>query len=104
MPAHPTLFVKKSIYDKYGVFKTDYKIAADYEIIARLFGKHKISYSYIKKPIVKMRVGGVSTNGFKSAYINNVENIRACKSNGIYTNMFMLFRRYPRKLLGLLKK
>ena len=103
MPAHPTFFVKREIYEKYGLFKTDYKIAADYELLTRFIGKNKISYSYIKEPIVKMRMGGASTSGIKSNYILNKEIIRACKENGIYTNWLMVLSKYPKKILGLFK-
>jgi len=104
MPAHPTFFVKKEVYEKFGVFKTDYKIAADYELLTRFLARNKITYSYIKKPIVKMRIGGASTNGIKSNYILNKEIIRACRENNIYTNWIMVLSKLPQKVLGLLKK
>ena len=104
MPAHPTFFVKKEIYEKYGVFKTDYKIAADYELLTRFLAKNNINYSYIKEPIIKMRIGGASTSGIRSNYILNKEIIRACKENGIYTNWLMVLSKYPKKILGLFKK
>ncbi|WP_331774328.1 glycosyltransferase family 2 protein [Sulfurospirillum sp. 1612] len=104
MPAHPTFFVKRKYYRKYGVFKTDYKIAADYEILTRFLAKYSISYSYLKEPIIKMRIGGISTQGLKSNYILNKEIIRACKENNIYTNWFMVLSKYPRKILGLFQR
>lgn len=104
MPAHPTFFVKKEFYEKYGLYKTDYKIAADYELLTRFLAKYKISYSYIKEPIIKMRMGGVSTQGFMSNYILNKEIIRACKENSIDTNWLMVLSKYPKKILGLLYK
>lgn len=104
MPAHPTFFVKREIYEKYGYFKTDYKIAADYELLVRFLGKFKISYFYYQAPIVKMRTGGVSTNNLKSNYTLNKEILRACKENNIYTNLIMILSKYPQKLLGLFKK
>lgn len=104
MPAHPTFFVKRKIYKKYGLFKTDYKIAADYELLTRFLAKNKISYSYIKEPIVKMRIGGASTSGIKSNYVLNREIIRACKENDIYTNWLMVLSKYPKKILGLFKR
>jgi len=104
MPAHPTFFLKREIYEKYGIFKTDYKIAADYELLARFLEKNKISFSYINEAIVKMRIGGASTSGIKNTYILNKEIIRACKENNIYTNWFMVLSKYPKKILGLLKK
>lgn len=104
MPAHPTFFVKKEVYQKYGLFKTDYKIAADYELLTRFLGKNNVSSSYIKEPIVKMRIGGASTSGIKSNYILNKEIIRACSENGIYTNWLMVLSKYPKKILGLFKR
>lgn len=104
MPAHPTFFVKRWVYEKYGVFKIDYKIAADYELLTRFIAKYKISYSYIKKSIVKMRVGGASTSGIKSNYILNKEIIRACRENDIDTNWVKVLSKYPKKILGLFKR
>ena len=104
MPAHPTFFVKREVYEKYGDFKTDYKIAADYEILVRFIAKYKISYYYLKEVIIKMRIGGVSTQGIKSNYVLNKEIIRGCRENGIYANWFMVLSKYPKKLLGLIKK
>ena len=103
MPAHPTFFVKREMYEKYGVFKTDYKIAADYELLVRFLAKKKVSYSYMQEPIVKMRIGGASTSGIKSNYILNKEIIRACKENDIDTNWFKILSKYPKKILGLIK-
>ena len=57
MPGHPSCFLKREIYEKYGYFKTDYKIAADYEILTRFMAKYGISYTYIPKVFVKMRTG-----------------------------------------------
>ena len=104
MPAHPTFFVKREFYQKYGLYKIDYKIAADYELLTRFLYKYNVSYSYLNKTIVKMRVGGVSTSGLKSNYILNQEIIRACKENGIQTNWFKVLSKYPSKLLGLIKR
>jgi len=103
MPAHPTFFVKRKAYEKYGVFRTDLKIAADFDILARFLYIHKISYSYTKEVLVKMRTGGVSTS-FNSIWINNIETLRVCRDNGIKTNIFKILSKYPAKILGLLKK
>ena len=61
-PPHPAFFMKRDLFTKYGLFKTDYLIAADFELMVRLMYRYKISYSYIPKTITKMRVGGISTN------------------------------------------
>lgn len=101
MPAHPTFFLKRSAYTAYGLFKTDYKIAADYELLVRLLYKYKLTYFYLPEVLIKMRMGGVSTSGFKSNMILNQEIIRACRENGIQTNMFKVLSKYPKKILGL---
>ena len=61
MPAHSTFFVKRSCYERHGLFDIDYKIAADFELLARFFWRHRISFSYIPKVLIKMRAGGIST-------------------------------------------
>ena len=65
MPPHPTFFVKKEVYKKYGLYKINYKIAADYEMLVRLLFVNKVTYSYINLPIVKMRDGGISSGSLQ---------------------------------------
>ena len=57
MPAHPTLFLNRELFKQYGMFKTDYLIAADFELVARLFGARRVRYSYLPGVSVKMRIG-----------------------------------------------
>lgn len=104
MPAHPTLFLKRDIFRDYGCFKTDYRIAADYELVVRLFRRHRIGYHYIPDVLVKMRVGGVSTRGVKSNYILSREIVRACRENGVKTNLFKVLLKYPAKLMELVRR
>lgn len=101
MPAHPTLFIKRKLFDRHGLFKTDYKIAADYEMVARLFWKHQIRYKYIPDVLVKMRMGGVSTSGVRSNYILSKEIVRACKENDISTSLPRVLLKYPLKIMEL---
>jgi len=83
MPAHPTLYVKKSIYDKYGVFDLKYNIAADYDFILRIFGQENLSFFYLPKTIVKMRIGGASNKNLKNILQKSKEDYRAIKTNNI---------------------
>lgn len=104
MPPHPTFFVKKSVYDTYGLYKTDYQVAADYEMFIRLLYKNNVSYSYIHKAIVKMRVGGLSGgHGIVHKILNNIEVIRAMNNNGINSNHFLILRKYPIKVMEIIK-
>lgn len=98
MPAHPTFFVRRKYYEKYGLFKTDYKIAADYEMLIRLLYVHKLKYQYLPMTMVVMRKGGVSSRGLHSNVILNREIHKACKDNGIYTNYAMIYSKYIFKL------
>jgi hypothetical protein len=104
MPAHPTFFVKKALYDKVGPYSLDYQISADYEMLIRLLWVQKASYAYLQKPMVRMRHGGVSTSGIGRNWLLNKEIVKACKANGIYTNIAILVLKIPRKLLSLIKK
>lgn len=104
MPAHPTFFVKRICYERCGMFKTDYKIAADYELLVRYLSKHNISFSYIPRVIIKMRAGGVSTKSIKSNWILNNEIIRACRENGIETNILKVYSKYFVKWFQLLNR
>jgi glycosyltransferase involved in cell wall biosynthesis len=104
MPPHPSSFIKKSLYDKYGLYKINYKISADYEIFIRFLLVHKARFKHINKTLVRMRDGGVSTSGIKSSITLNNEIVKACKENGIYTNIFILFFKLPFKVLELFKR
>lgn len=99
MPPHPTFYCKKSCYEKAGWYRTDYRIAADFEMLARLLLRHNISWSFIDDTLVKMRSGGLSSSGLKSNWVVNREIIRACKENGLYTNIFLLALKLPVRLL-----
>lgn len=98
MPAHPTFFVYRKAFQDYGYYDTSFSIAADFELMVRLFLKFKISYKYINIDLMKMRTGGVSTRSLKSTFIINKENLRALKKNGFYSNYVFLFSRYLIKI------
>lgn len=83
MPPHPTFFVKKEIYKQYGLFNTDFKIAADYDIILRFLGKHKISTAYLPVVMIKMRVGGESNKSIKNIIKKMKEDVKALKKNNL---------------------
>lgn len=101
MPAHPTFFVRRKFYEQFGLFKTDYRIAADYELLIRFLYVHKLRYKYLPITMVNMRKGGVSSNGIKSNIILNNEIIRGCRENGISTNVFKVYPKYFIKLFEL---
>ncbi len=104
MPAHTAMFIKKSVYEKYNHFKTNYRICADYEFLCRISKNNSIKSIYTSNPYIKMQTGGISTGGIKNTIVLNREVLRACLENDIYTNIFMIFSKYPSKILQFLKK
>ena len=96
MPPHPTFFVKKNVYQKYGVFNTSYKIAADYDIMMRILSKPEIRVAYSPTTTVKMRVGGISNRSASNISIKIKEDLRAARNNlngGIFTVIFKNLRK-----------
>jgi glycosyltransferase involved in cell wall biosynthesis len=98
MPAHPSFYATKKCFELFGYYYTDYKIAADYELLMRFMYTHKISSSYINENLVYMRTGGVSNQNLNSRYILNKEIIKACKANNVNTNMALLSLKYFNKI------
>lgn len=97
-PAHPTFYIKKSVYDKYGLFDLSFKLAADFEIMLRFLDKHKITTAYLEEPLVKMRLGGETNKSFKNIYNQNKECIRAFKKNDlkVIKILYPFFRILPK--------
>jgi glycosyltransferase involved in cell wall biosynthesis len=98
MPAHPSFYVKRELFGKLGSYKTDYKIAADFELLARFMYVNQIRCKYIEMPFVSMRTGGVSNKSILSNIILNKEIARACKENGIHTNYINIYSKYFTKV------
>jgi len=103
MPAHPALYLRREVFEQCGKFRTDYAIAADYELIARVFGKYRRKARYLPEVWVKMRPGGVSTRGLRSNWIISREIVRACRENGIPTNLFRVCLKYPMKMMEMFR-
>ena len=83
VPPHPTFFARKRIYEQYGNFDLDYTLAADYELLARLLERHRITSVYVPKIFVKMRLGGATNKSIANILKQNIEILRACKKNKI---------------------
>ncbi|MEW6107760.1 MAG: glycosyltransferase family 2 protein [Nitrospirota bacterium] len=103
MPPHPTFFVKRRVYEKYGLFNTDFRIAADYELMLRFLGKHRISTFYIPEVLIKMRVGGASNRSIPNLIRKSSEDYRAIRMHGI-GRFPTLFRKNLSKIPQFFKK
>lgn len=104
MPPHPTFFVKKSVYEKHGVFNTQLKLSADYELMLRFLQKNKISVSYIPDVLVKMRVGGKSNVSLSNRIKANREDRFAWKLNDMKPSLFTLLLKPVSKAVQFFKR
>ncbi len=83
VPPHPTFFARRSVYEKYGIFNLKYRLAADFELLARLLEHYEITTRYIPETMIKMRTGGVTNRSYLNIIRQNVEIFRACRENDI---------------------
>lgn len=102
MPPHPTFFVRKEIYNKYGKFDLQFTSAADYELMLRLIHKNKIRLAYLNEFIVKMRIGGKSNVTVKNRVTANLEDRKAWEVNGLKPRFYTLTLKPLRKILQFL--
>ncbi len=104
-PAHPSFFVRKNIYEKYGVFDLNIKISADFELMLRFLERYKISSSYLNKVIVKMRIGGESNRSIKNIILGNLQVLKAFDKNKIKVNKILyFFYRFIPKIIQIIYK
>jgi hypothetical protein len=104
MPPHPTFFVRRSVYEKVGLFDTNLRSAADYEMMLRILVRHEMKAVYLPHVIVKMRSGGMSNASLKNRLRANREDRRAWKINGLKPYFFTLYLKPLRKVTQFLKK
>jgi len=104
MPAHPASFIKKSIYEDIGCYRTDLEIAADFEFMVRFFLKNSFFYLKTNMPYVRMRSGGVSNSGFNSFVTVSKEIKKSFLINSMNASMLFICLRLPIKFFQLFKK
>ena len=99
-PGHTALFLKKKVYDDYGLYNLDFKLVADFELMLRVFDKHKIKTCYLQEYLIKMRLGGITNKSLKNIYKQNIECIKAFKCNNLNVNklLYPFFRLLPKLL------
>ena len=104
MPPHPTFFVRKEVYEKFGGFNTELKLSADYELMLRLIHKNNIKLAYLPQVIVKMRMGGVSNVSFFVKLKANLEDKLAWKLNGMKPKFSTIIMKPLRKIKQYFKR
>ena len=96
-PAHPTFFVRKQIYEKYGLFNPVFILAADFELMLRFLEKYKIISTHMPEPIVRMRLGGKTNKNIRNIIRQNIECYKAFKINDLPVSiLYPLYRLLPK--------
>lgn len=98
MPPHPSVYIRRELFDQYGLYKLGYDIAADYELLIRYLRMAKLRTRYLNESLVRMRMGGKSTRGWKSFKTLNKEIVRANLENGYFCCFPMLLPKYLFKI------
>ena len=86
-PPHPTFFVRRSVYEKFGNFDVNYKIASDFDLMMRFLEIYKIKSRYISEVWVKMRTGGISNKSLKNIWLQNKEILNSFSKNNLSVNL-----------------
>ena len=100
MPAHPSVYVRREVFDRVGGYKLGYDISADFEWMVRLLCRSRVKSRYLPRSIVTMRLGGKSTAGLKAMLKLNRENVRANRENGYFCCLPMMLPKYFFKIWG----
>lgn len=98
VPPHPSLFVRSKVYKELDLFDLQYKLAADYELMLRMFKKHNFKSKYINRLIVKMRLGGATNQSFSNIVNQNKEILRAWKNNNLRVPFYLMPLRIFKRL------
>lgn len=98
LPAHPTFFVRRKIYEKYGLFDLQYRIQSDFELTMRFLAVHKIKSVYIPDILIRMRMGGTTNNSAMNFIKGNLESYRACKKHGLKIMPWFFLTKWAQRL------
>ena len=98
VPPHPALFVRNNVYKKAGLFDLQYKLAADYELMLRMFKKHHFKSKYFNRLIVKMRLGGATNQSFTNIVVQNKEILKAWRNNDLRAPLYLMPLRIFKRL------
>ena len=103
-PPHPSMFIRKFIFNKYGCFDTKFHLAADYELMIRLFVVNNLSSKFIKNTLIQMNHGGLSSKNMKNIILSNIEAYLSWKKNGYGFLIFIFFTKPILKIFQLFIK
>lgn len=98
MPAHQSMFIRKSVYEKYGLYDESFKVCGDYEFVARIYKSNEIKDYFLDQISTYMEYGGASNGNFKKLIIVNMEILRGCRMNNYDTNYIKIYSKYFSKI------
>lgn len=104
LPGHPTLYLRREVYEQFGVYRTDYRIAADYEFMVRILYRKQVKLSYLPEILIHMSYGGTSSSSLNAYLMSLKEGHRALKENQVPFAWFTDLCRTARVLLQFVKK
>lgn len=102
--AHPSTFFRKECFEKWGYYSLDYGMYGDFELLCRFIWKNKAKMRYLPLCTTVMRMGGASTNGWRTTLKINQSDLRALKANGCWSCLLFLYLRYLVKIWGFVWK
>ena len=100
MVPHPSFYVRRECFERLGGYSLDYRICADFELELRYLGLAKLRSVYLPECVVVMRMGGMSTSGWRANMVINREDLRALRSHGIWSCMPLIYLKYLFKIWG----
>ena len=103
-PAHPSTFFRREWFGRLGGYSLDYSITADFEFMHRLFAVHRARARYLPLCTTRMRLGGVSTNGFKANLEINRQDLAALRAHGVRSCLPLIYLKYFAKIFGYLRR
>jgi glycosyltransferase involved in cell wall biosynthesis len=102
VPPHPSLYLRKSVYDKIGGFNIDFKLASDYDFMLRVFKSQCFNIIYLPKRFVRMRLGGATNQNFRNIYLGNLEILKSWDLNNYKRPFLLMPKRLIKRLLQFL--
>lgn len=103
VPPHPSLFLKSKVYKEAGLFNLQYKLAADYEFMLRVFKLHRFESFYLHRLMVRMRLGGATNKSAKNIVNGNKEILTAWKANGLKAPPLLMLKRFFKRIIQFIK-
>ena len=104
MPPHPSVYIRRELFAKFGGYRLGYQISADFELMVRYLCRNRVRAVYLPECVVKMRMGGKSTRNWRANILLNVENVRANRANGYFCCFAMMLPKYFFKIWGFICK